>query len=234
MMKIEPIHSGSDGNAYWVSSGETNILLDCGLNIRILQEWAWTHGKQVTDLDGCFITHEHGDHVKGAQHLIDIGVDVYASKGTIEGAGIFLTHEIAHKWQVMVGEFVVMALNVEHDAKEPLAFLLANLDGEKLLYVTDTPKFTYKIPGITHMMIECNHSYEIMAQAVRDGNLPAQHMKRVVKNHMSIETAKLTLERLDRSKLKEVWLLHLSDGNSNAEDFKRQVQELVGVPVYVA
>lgn len=232
-MKIEPIHSGSDGNAYWVSSWKTNILLDCGLNIHSLQEWAWTHGKQVTDLDACFITHEHGDHVKCAQHLIDIGVDVYASKGTIQGAGLFLAHEIAHKCQVMVGEFVVMALNVEHDAKEPLAFLLVNSD-EKLLYITDTPRFKYSIPGITHMMIECNHSYEIMAQAVREGNLPTQHMKRVVKNHMSIETAKLTLERLDRSKLKEVWLLHLSDGNSNAEDFKKKIQEVVGVPVYVA
>lgn len=233
-MKIEPIHSGSDGNAYWVSSGETNILLDCGLNLRNLQEWAWSHGRQVTDLDGCFITHEHGDHVKGAQHLIDIGVNVYASKGTIEGSGLFLAHQIAHREQIAVNDMIVMALNVDHDAKEPLAFLLINSDNERLLYVTDTPKFTYKIPGITHMMIECNHSYEIMAQAVREGNLPAQHMKRVVKNHMSIETAKLTLERLDRSKLKEVWLLHLSDGNSNADDFKRQIQEVVGVPVYVA
>ena len=233
-MKIEPIHSGSDGNAYWVSSGETNILLDCGVNLRSLQEWAWSHGKQVTELDACFITHEHGDHVKGAQHLIDMGVDVYASKGTIEEAVLFYAHEIAHKWQVIVGEFAVMALNVEHDAKEPLAFLLANYSEEKLLYITDTPKFQYRISGVTHIMIECNHSYEIMAQAVREGNLPAQHMKRVVKNHMSVETAKLTLERLDRSKLKEVWLLHLSDGNSNAEDFKRQIQEVVGVPVYVA
>lgn len=233
-MKIEPIHSGSDGNSYWVSSGETNILLDCGVTIHNLQGWAWSHGKQITDLDACFVTHEHGDHVKGAQRLINRGVDVYASKGTIEETGLFLAHEIAHKQQAIVGEFAVMALNVEHDAKEPLAFLLANYSEEKLLYITDTPKFKYSIPGITHMMIECNHSYEIMAQAVREGNLPAQHMKRVVKNHMSIETAKLTLERLDRGKLKEVWLLHLSDGNSNAEDFKKQIQEVVGVPVYVA
>ena len=233
-MKVESIHSGSSGNAYWVSSGETNILLDCGVTIHDLQGWAWSHGRQITDLDACFVTHEHGDHVKGAQRLINRGVDVYASKGTIEEAELFLAHQIAHREQIAVNDMIVMALNVEHDAKEPLAFLLVNSDNERLLYVTDTPKFQYRIPGITHMMIECNHSYEIMVQAVREGNLPAQHMKRVVKNHMSIETAKLTLERLERSKLKEVWLLHLSDGNSNAEDFKRQVQELVGVPVYVA
>jgi hypothetical protein len=50
---------------------------------------------------------------------------------------------------------------------------------------------------------------------------------------MSIETALLTLERIDRSHLKEVWLLHLSRDNA-ADDFKRRVQELCGCEVYVA
>ena len=34
----------------------------------------------------------------------------------------------------------------------------------------------------------------------------------------------------------EIWLLHLSDGNSDAERFKREIMELTGKkePVYIA
>jgi hypothetical protein len=38
----------------------------------------------------------------------------------------------------------------------------------------------------------------------------------------------------DLSKVQEIWLLHLSDGNSDADRFKREIQELTGKPVYVA
>ena len=31
----------------------------------------------------------------------------------------------------------------------------------------------------------------------------------------------------------EIWLLHLSDGNSNSERFKREVKEISGKPVYI-
>jgi|AntDeeMinimDraft_5_1070356.scaffolds.fasta_scaffold16527_4 phosphoribosyl 1,2-cyclic phosphodiesterase len=38
----------------------------------------------------------------------------------------------------------------------------------------------------------------------------------------------------DLSRVKEIHLLHLSDRNSNAERFKREIQEISGKPVYVA
>ena len=38
----------------------------------------------------------------------------------------------------------------------------------------------------------------------------------------------------DLSRVKEIHLLHLSDENSNAERFKREIQEISGKPVYVA
>lgn len=42
------------------------------------------------------------------------------------------------------------------------------------------------------------------------------------------------LKANDLSKVREIWLLHLSDGNSDAERFKREVMELTGKPVYIA
>ena len=36
------------------------------------------------------------------------------------------------------------------------------------------------------------------------------------------------------SKVEAIFLLHLSDGNSDAERFKREVMELTGKPTYIA
>lgn len=51
---------------------------------------------------------------------------------------------------------------------------------------------------------------------------------------MSLETAKEFLRANDLSRVQEIWLLHLSDDNSDAERFKREIQGLTDKPVYVA
>jgi hypothetical protein len=38
----------------------------------------------------------------------------------------------------------------------------------------------------------------------------------------------------DLSKVQEIYLLHLSSGNSDAVRFKREFAELTGKPVYIA
>ena len=56
----------------------------------------------------------------------------------------------------------------------------------------------------------------------------------VLRSHFSLENVKEFLQANDLSKVQEIWLLHLSDGNSDAERFKREIQELTGKVVYIA
>lgn len=240
MIHIKPIASGSSGNCYYVSDGETNILLDCGIPVQKIKEFLWNEGKRLSDIDACLVTHSHSDHVKSAQKLADIGVTVYTSGGTIQASGLS-GEKIKSVKSFMdfggdafdVKNTLVYCLGVEHDAPETLSFVLKNSKKECLLYITDTPYFRYEIPHITHLMIEANNDPEIIAQNVADGKINAAHAKRVVQNHMSIETCLKTIEHMDRSRLKEIWLLHLSKDNAG-DDFKRRVQELTGIEVYVA
>jgi uncharacterized surface protein with fasciclin (FAS1) repeats len=51
---------------------------------------------------------------------------------------------------------------------------------------------------------------------------------------MSIETCKGLLEANDLTAVNNIVLIHLSDGNSNAADFKKQVQDLTGKTVHIA
>ena len=69
-------------------------------------------------------------------------------------------------------------------------------------------------------MMEANYDPETMEQNVKEGRIHAARAKRTIGSHMSIETVIKTLESFDLSRLQQVYLLHLSNDNSQAADFK--------------
>ncbi len=232
-MDTTVIASGSSGNAYRISDGTTALLLDAGLPIKEIQRALDFH---VRDLAGCLITHEHGDHVKAAADLAKAGINIYASRGTIQAAGLtgHRIKPVEALRELQIGSFAVKPFDVQHDAKEPLGFLLTSgTTGEKLLYFTDTFYLKYRFNGLTHIMGECNYAVDIVENNIRKGLIPAELAIRLMKSHMSLEHFLGFLRSNDIRQLKQIYLLHLSDNNSDAERFKREVQRLTGVEVYV-
>ena len=235
-MEIKVLASGSKGNAYIVSDGETTLLLECGILFRRLQQSFQYH---LTSVSGCLISHSHQDHCRAVKDVLKAGIDCYMSEGAIEA--LYLTgsayryriHTIASKHQFKCGTWTVLPFDVEHNAAEPLGFLLAS-HGEKLVYATDTAYLRYRFQGLTHLMIECNYALDILRQNVEDGDLDRGVKDSVVQSHLSLETLRGFLAANDLSLVQEIWLLHLSDSNSDADRFRREVQELCGKPTYIA
>lgn len=227
---IKPLASSSSGNAYLVG-GRSPLLLDCGLPFRQLQK---ATGYQLASLAGCLLSHEHKDHSKAAKDLLKAGMDLYTSQGTAEALGLnhHRLHIIRAREQFQVGGWTVLPFETQHDAAEPLGFLLAG-GGEKILYATDTFYIRYRFSGLTHILLEINFAQDILDANIERGLSPA-HRRRVMRSHMSLETAKDFFRANDLSKVREIWLCHLSDGNSDSERFKREIQALTGKPVYVA
>ena len=77
-------------------------------------------------------------------------------------------------------------------------------------------------------MGEVNYSLETISE-----NLNQARKNRLFESHMSLEHFKQFLSANDISKLKKIYLLHLSDDNSDAEMFKMETQKLTGVQVIV-
>lgn len=233
MIEITVLASGSRGNCYHISDGRTPLLLECGIPFREIQK-----GLQfrVSGVAGCLVSHEHQDHAKAVQDMMKAGVDCYMSRGTAEAVGVagHRLHAIQARKQFQLGFWTVLPFETEHDAEEPLGFLLANRAGDKLLYATDTYYVRYKFRGLTHIMLECNYAADILARNVETGLVPPALKRRILKSHFSLEHVKQFLLANDLSRVQEIWLLHLSDGNSDAARFKREVQELTGKPVYIA
>lgn len=232
-MDITVIASGSGGNAYRISDGDTALLLDAGIPLQRIKQ---ALNFRVRDLAGCLITHAHGDHAKAAGDLAKAGVDVYTSQGTIDACRLtgHRMKPVKALQEVMIGTFAVLPFDVQHDAPEPLGFLLTSRrTGEKLLYFTDTYYLKYRFTGLTHIMGECNYSMDIVEQSVRNGYIPPELVPRLIKSHMSLEHFLDLLKANDLHEVKQIYLLHLSNNNSDAERFREAVQKLTGTEVYV-
>lgn len=175
------------------------------------------------------------DHSKAVKEIMRAGIDSYMSRGTAEALGIsgHRLHIIKAKQQFRIGTWTILPFETQHDATEPLGFLLANQDGEKLLYATDTYYIRYRFQGLTHIMIETNYCMDILKRNVEAGAVLKELKSRILKSHFSLENVKKFLLVNDLSKVQEIWLLHLSDNNSNAERFKREIQELTGKMVFI-
>ncbi len=232
MIEIRSFASSSAGNAYLVTDGRSPLLLDAGLTIRELKV---ATGHRLTGLAGCLCTHEHADHSKAAADLMRAGVDVYMSQGTAEALDLtgHRLRIVRALEQVQIGPWAILPFDTIHDAAEPLGFLMAT-GKEKVLYLTDTAYCRYRFKGLTHILIECNHALDILNANVENGSVPVAMKRRVMRSHMSLSTVKGFLQANDLSRVQEIHLIHLSDGNSDAGRFKKEIQALTGKPVYVA
>ena len=138
---------------------------------------------------------------------------------------------ITPKVQFTVGNFSILPFELEHDVPN-IGFLIS--DGEeKLLYITDTYYCRYTFKDVNHIMVECNHSYEILNQHVEAGYLDKKRMERLIQSHFSLENVIKFLKSMDLTKCQDIRLLHLSDSNSDAEIFKQAVQAATGKLVIV-
>lgn len=233
MIEVTPLASSSRANAHIISDSISPLLLDCGLSIKELRRRS---GFCLTDLAGVLVSHEHKDHSRAAQDLMRAGIDVYMTSGTAEALGLehHRLHIIQAKKQIKIGSWTVLPFETQHDAREPVGFLLANQAGEKLLYATDTYYVRYKFPGLTHIMVECNYAWDILQVNLEAGVVPAAIKNRLLKSHFSLDNVKGFLKANDLSKVQEIHLVHLSDNNSDSARFKAEIEQLTGIPVYVA
>jgi phosphoribosyl 1,2-cyclic phosphodiesterase len=176
------------------------------------------------------------DHSKAVKEIMRAGIDCYMSRGTAEALEVsgHRANIIKAKQQFRIGTWAILPFETQHDAAEPLGFLLANQDGEKLLYATDTYFIRYRFANLNVIAIECNYSLDILRTNVANGSVEPALKNRILKSHFSLENVKKFLQANDLGKVQEIWLLHLSDGNSDAERFKREIQELTGRMVFIA
>lgn len=219
-MKFEPLASSSAGNLYIVDDGNTRILLECGVSPKKLRKLT-----NFATFNACLVTHEHGDHAKAINDVIKSGTPVYTSTGTAEALEVDAVETVEHNEQFRVGTFDIVPFTVYHDAAEPLGWLIkSRVDGDVLVFATDTVNLAYKFPGVNILAIEANYDKHILAKKER---MPEKVRHRIANSHMEIDVLCDYLRTLDLSKCREIYLLHLSDSTSHEGHFVNKVTRAV-------
>lgn len=232
-MELNVMCSGSKGNCYTISNEEEGLILEAGGSF---EEFKSFIDFNYLKFKGCLITHEHGDHIKNAKKMISkCGIDTYMSLGTateknIDNAKIIECQEEEddngnkYLFDYNIGNFNVIPFNAEHNAREPLGFIIEHKEMGRLFFSTDTSHIFYNFAGINNIMIECNYSLECMKNDSTNW-----------REHFSLEKCIRFLNRTDLSNVRNIILLHLSNENSNKNMFIERVKEATGISnVFVA
>lgn len=234
-MQLKVLGSSSKGNCYLLDNGKEALAIECGISFKEVQKAV---NFDVSRIKGAIVSHEHGDHAKHVENFIQAHIPVYMSTGTLHAMKFKNPYSLPFNMEagstIGIGNFMVQAFNTQHDAAEPFGFLIYHPECGMVLFATDTYYLHYTFAGLNNILIECNFRQDILDANVESGKLPSVLRARTMKSHMEYETCKETLLANDLSGVNNIVLIHLSDGNSNASEFRQGIMEATGKTIHIA
>ncbi len=221
-MKTIVLASGSSGNSTYVESGESAILIDAGISAKRIKKALSKLGKDISELDGIFVTHEHTDHTYGLERLNrTFEVPIYMNKETEKQVGI-RSYTFENDTQLKLKDLTINPISVSHDAANPCGFQIME-NGVSLGVFTDLGKANNSVKKVINnascLVLETNHDIDMLLK----GFYPYPIKQRILseKGHLSNIDAALLIEKHSSNKLKTVFGAHLSK-NNNSEDIVRE------------
>lgn len=232
-MKISMLASGSSGNVTYVETPSQKLLVDVGLTGKKVAQLLDMIERDISDITGILVTHEHIDHVKGVGVLArKYGMPVYANEQTWSAMTKTIGDiPVAQKMMfdmgktVTIGDIDVTSFGVSHDAVSPQFYTFQRND-KRFVMLTDTGYVSQRLidalKGADAYLMESNHDIELL----RAGSYPWKTKQRILgdKGHLSNEDCALALAQLISDNTKKVYLGHLSAEN-NMKPIARQVNE---------
>jgi len=223
-VKFCVLASGSSGNAAFLATENTRILVDAGLSMLQLRKRLAAVGEDLNRIDAILVTHEHSDHVAGLPVLgrnKDVRAVIYLSRLTsptidwgerqparLESfqAGAAFT----------IGDVAVQSFSIPHDAVDPVGFCF-EAQGVKigvatdLGYVPESVKFHLRRMDL--LLLEANHDLDMLKVGPYPWSVKQRVMSRV--GHLSnMHMSDYLMEDLDSCTANLV-LGHLSEQNNH-------------------
>ena len=233
-LEVYSLASGSSGNAFLVKAGGRAILIDGGISGRLLSTAVTARGIRPGMLDGILLTHEHDDHLRGADIVsARFGCPIIANRATLQAASQRLelteTRGLETGDEMRLGEFTVRSFPVSHDAAEPVGYVIEVLRS-RIAYATDTgcvtPALRNALRGADLCVLESNHDLDWLLR----GPYPPLMKRRVAseRGHLSNhDAANLLACRLDEDGPATIWLAHLSKVNNSPALARRYAVEQI-------
>lgn len=211
-MKFRCLGSGSSGNCYMLESDSEVLVIEAGVPF---MEAKKALDFNISKIVGVVISHSHGDHAK------------YAGEYEKAGIPLFRPYESNMERQVRTyGGFVIKSFNLVHDVS-CCGFLIQHPEAGNVLYASDTEYIKYRFQNLNHILVECNYSKDLVLE-------DAANRSHVMTGHIELQTALDFLRANNNPNLRNVILLHMSDRNSDPDEFVAETEKVVQCPVWAA
>lgn len=228
-LRFSVLASGSTGNAFYIESEKTRLLVDAGLSGKQLDRLFSEVQVDPQLLTGILVTHEHSDHIKGLGIIArKYKLPIYANEKTWKAMDHMIgTIPLDQKFTFDMesvktfGDMDVESFGVSHDAAEPM-FYTFHHNGKKVALVTDLGYVSERIKKTVEdadaYIFEANHDVEML----RMGRYPWNVKRRILgdSGHVSNEDCGLALTDVITNRTKRIYLAHLSLDN-NMKDLAR-------------
>ena len=219
-MKVCNLSSGSKGNCTCISSQNTTILIDQGLTLRELSKRATEREINLSKLSAIIITHEHIDHIKGAEQLArfyNIPLFIHNQSATKLGLQN-LVEQIDMDSDFVVGDLAISPFRLPHDSAYNLGYRIS--DGNRCMSIaTDlgiaSANIISKLCNTDMTIIEANHDVSMLLK----GRYPYHLKQRILSanGHLSNTECSQVARDIAHSGTKKIMLAHLSEDNNTPE-----------------
>jgi phosphoribosyl 1,2-cyclic phosphodiesterase len=220
-MRVSVLASGSSGNSTFLESKGSNILVDAGISSKATIQRLSAIGKDISDINAIFITHEHSDHIKGVERLNKkFGIPVFMNRATYEFSPLSLENPVffTNEKSLQLNGLTITPFSTNHDAADPCGFKVEDKDTITGV-ITDFGKANAAVKQLTNnadaLVLETNHDIEMLI----NGPYPEHLKHRILSDngHLSNADAGLLVKNNASEKLKTVFLAHLSKNNNTEE-----------------
>lgn len=221
-LSLAPLFSGSSGNAIFVCSERTKILVDAGLSGKRIEEALASIGENIREIKGILITHEHTDHIQGAGILSrKFNIPIYATEPTwLAGSGkLGNVHtrftRIISKTAFYIDDLLIEPYAIPHDAADPVGYCISR-GPRKVAVATDLGHFSkqieYRLHACDLVVLEANHDTQMLSA----GRYPYELKQRIRSSHghLSNEEAADAAVKLAAAGVSSILLGHLSKENN--------------------
>ena len=221
-MLVTPLGSGSGGNSYYFESDGTRLLVDAGFGPRETAKRLKAIGRAIDQIDAIVITHEHHDHIQGADRISrKFGIPIYLTAGTLHASAIDPTEAqtvvFRNNSSFRVGEIEVHACRTIHDASDPACFVLEARDGTRVGLASDLgmvdDRIRQHLTNCDGLFFESNHDLDML----RTGTYPWSLKRRILSKvgHLSNDDSMVAVRRMLGVETKTLCMIHLSQINNH-------------------
>jgi len=233
-MIVAPLGSGSAGNSTWFASDGTNILVDAGLGPRETRKRLEIVGGNIEQLAAIIITHEHYDHIRGAERISrKYGLPIYLTRGTLEASKIDRDNTnivvFENNSTFTIGELAIHARQTIHDANDSACFVIEARDGTRVGLASDLGyvdnAVLQHLSNCDGLFFEANHDVDML----RMGTYPWSLKRRILSRfgHLSNDDAMRAVQRMIGADTKTLCLIHLSQQNNHETIVRDMAAKLV-------